>query len=157
MGLGRYAGLVKTPSSNVHIRMASEKRKKGENILFPDPIWALRDYLINASRLIDQLMKKLKAYETLLLDLAPELDIAKQTAVQRGLRLVSSFGSIAMAVADPNRSPPCSTVSRNLPTQRPELVKTAVGPVKIMNLQLLVLAQWVQQVTSITMISSRQH
>ena len=52
-------------------------------------------------------MKKVKAYETLLLDLAPELDNAKQTAIQRGLILVSSFSSITIAVADSSRSLPC--------------------------------------------------
>ena len=102
-------------------------------------------------------MKKVEAYESILLDLAPELDTAQQIAIQRVLVLVSSFSSIILAVADSSRSPRCLNMAENLPTQRPELIQTAVIPVKMAHRQYLVLAQWVQQVTWITTISSRQH
>ena len=102
-------------------------------------------------------MNKVKAYERLLLDLAPELDNAKQAAIQRGLILVSSLSSITMVLADSSRSPPCLNMTKNLSPQKPELIPTVVIPVKMVGLQHLVLAQWVQQVTWITMISSRQH
>ena len=102
-------------------------------------------------------MKKVKAYEILLLDLAPELDNTKQNAIQRGLMLVSSLSSITMVLADSSRSPQCLNTTESLSPQKPELTPTVVIPVKIADLQHLVLAQWVQQVTWITMISSRQH
>ena len=51
-------------------------------------------------RLTEQLSRKVKAYEALLLDIAPELDNAQQSAVQRALLLVSAFGLVRRLKAD---------------------------------------------------------
>ena len=51
-------------------------------------------------RLTEQLWKKVKAYETLLLDLVPNLDSAQQSAIQRALLLVGDFVPIYYCEAD---------------------------------------------------------
>ena len=98
----------------------------------------------------------MKAYETLLSDLVPALDTADQVAIQRVLSLVSSCSSTTVAVADSSRSPPCLNMAKDLHTERPELIQIAAIPAEMADRQHLVSARWVQQVTWITMISSRQ-